>query len=382
MSQNKDRVRGSSQDAHRRGGWQVWVILVVGLLATALVASYMKSQVDGDTQREFDFVCREIRGKVLDRLSAHEQILRSGAAYVEHAGGVSRQEWRRFTERQKVDQQLPGIQGIGFALLIPRPQLAPHIQEIRAEGYPAYEVWPQGDREVYSAIIRLEPFTNRNLRAFGYDMLSEPLRRTAMERARDLDAAALSGKVTLVQETAQDVQAGILMYVPVYREGIPHGTVAQRRDALLGWVYSPYRMNDLMQGILGSWDRIGQKQIHLEVFDGDTLSSETLLCDSQSGGGKKTGTVSPLTLQIHIVSSGRSWTLRFTRAGDATSPKDYGKVWLVMFGGASTSLLLSGLFFSVLNTRFKAWKLALQLTAELRKVSGELSSVIESSSSP
>jgi CHASE1-domain containing sensor protein len=32
-----------------------------------------------------------------------------------------------------------------------------------------------------------------------------------MERARDQDAATLSGKVTLVQETGKDVQTGTLM---------------------------------------------------------------------------------------------------------------------------------------------------------------------------
>ncbi len=42
--------------------------------------------------------------------------------------------------------------------------------------------------------------TGRNLRAFGFDMYSEPVRRAAMEAARDTGAAALSGKVVLVQE--------------------------------------------------------------------------------------------------------------------------------------------------------------------------------------
>ena len=71
-----------------------------------------------------------------------------------------------------------------------------------------------------------------------------------MERAMDLNVATLSGKVILVQETDQEVQAGTLMYVPVYRKGMSTETVADRRAALYGWVYSPYRMNDLMQGIL------------------------------------------------------------------------------------------------------------------------------------
>ena len=105
-----------------------------------------------------------------------------------------RAEWHVFAERQKISRKLPGIQGFGLAKLVPPAQLAQHIQEIRSKGFPDYRIKPEGDRETYSAIIYLEPFADRNLRAFGYDMLSEPVSRAAMERARDLDEVALSGK--------------------------------------------------------------------------------------------------------------------------------------------------------------------------------------------
>jgi two-component system cell cycle sensor histidine kinase/response regulator CckA len=55
-------------------------------------------------------------------------------------------------------------------------------------------------RAFATSITHIEPFTGRNLRAFGFDMYSEPVRRAAMEAARDTGAAALSGKVVLVQE--------------------------------------------------------------------------------------------------------------------------------------------------------------------------------------
>ena len=357
-------VENTSAIAASNGVWQGWALLLACLIATALAAYYTKSDADRDAKREFDFVRKEIQIKIQDRLSAHEQILRDGSAFFDHPAGVTREDWHRFAERQKVDQHLPGIQGIGFALLIPPQNLAQHVQEIRAQGFPEYQVRPEGERESYSSIIYLEPFTNRNLRAFGYDMFSEPVRRAAMERARDQDAAALSGKVILVQETDQDVQAGTLMYVPVYRLGMPHDTVAQRRDALVGWVYSPYRMNDLMQGILSGWDLTGEKRIHLEIFDSETVSPDTLLYDSQPNGAQPNGHASRLTLQSKVVSSGRLWTLRFTQAGRLSSMTDYGNVWLVLFGGTSISLLISGLFF-VLNARFKALQKAGELSTEL-----------------
>lgn len=360
----------SSKGTKRHLAWQAWLLLLVGLFVTALATSYTKNQEDEVTAKEFNFVCNEIEGKIQDRLNAHEQILRSCAAFYEHSVYVTRQEWREFTERQKIEQQLPGIQGIGFARLIPRQKLAQHIQQIRDEGFPAYTVLPAGEREFYSSIVYLEPFKDRNLRAFGYDMLSEPVRRAAMERTRDYDVTSLTGKVILVQETNQDVQSGTLMYVPVYRKGMPRATIEQRRAALLGWVYSPYRMNDLMQGILGRWDLANNRRIRLEIFDGRQTTSNTMLYDSQPSDSQIAGSSSKLTIQRPLISSGRQWTLIFTRS--ATSLTEYGKVWLVLLGGILTSFLLAELSFNLYNTRYKARRLAEQLTADLQHVNTRL----------
>jgi hypothetical protein len=72
-----------------------------------------------------------------------------------------------------------------------------HTRAVRREGFPDYAVHPGGPRDPYTAIVFVEPFSGRNLRAFGFDMFQEPVRRAAMERARDQGRAALSGKVSL-----------------------------------------------------------------------------------------------------------------------------------------------------------------------------------------
>ena len=338
-------------------------VLLVGLLVTALVVQDAKMQFDRSARREFDFVCSEIQDKIVDRLKAHEQILRSGAAFFAAANDITRQDWRRFTTQLNLEQDLPGIQGVGFELLIPRARLAQHIQEVRAEGFPGYRVWPEGERDVYSAVIYLEPFTNRNCRVLGYDGLSEPVRRAALERARDDGVAALSGKIELVQETGQDIQAGTLMYVPVYHQGMPTGTVDQRRAALRGWVYSPYRMTDLLRGILGQADLVDTYRIHLKIFDGTQASAAALLYDSQSGANQPSGRTARLSLQQTVVLAGCHWTLHYTAID---SPAGDGIVWFVLLGGTSLTLLLAGFVFNLLNTRSKAEQIAQLLTQELR----------------
>jgi CHASE1-domain containing sensor protein len=212
----------------RRSAWPVWATLLAGLLCTALLTLVVRGEVEALARYELTFVSGEIADRIQARLAAHAQILRSGAALFDASEAVTREEWRAFVAGLRLDDQMPGIQGVGFSLLITPEQLQAHVDAVRREGFPDYRVWPEGERSLYSSILYLEPFSGRNLRAFGYDMFSEPVRRAAMEEARDRDIAALSGRVRLVQETDEDVQAGALMYVPVYRAGMP---VAEHRAA-------------------------------------------------------------------------------------------------------------------------------------------------------
>ena len=357
-----------------------WMVLVVGLILTATATLYLKSDVERNAEREFNFQCREIKNNIEQRLGEHARILLSGAALFDASDTVTRETWHAFTLHQKVEKQLPGIQGVGFSLLIPREGLTRHVMNMRREGFPEYQLKPVGDRAVYTSIIYLEPFSGRNLRAFGYDMFSEPVRRAAMERARDTDTAALSGKVVLVQETGTDVQAGALMYVPVYHKGLPIETVAQRRAAIQGWVYSPYRMNDLMRGILAGRNQKQEKQLHLQIFDSEQPSPQRLLYESYPRMDNKLFTEKRFTQQIPVDFNGHYWTLRFTQTGGGLTSVDYQRVWLTVGGGISITLLFA-LIHALMNTRAAAHRMAEKLTIELKESEQFATDVLDSLSS-
>lgn len=346
--------------------WRVsWVVLVISLLLTVAATRYMASIEERIAEQEFTSHCNEIQNKITKRLDNHARILQGGVAFFNASETVTREAWRIFNRAQKVEKQLPGIQGIGFSLLIPREELFRHVQAIRSEGFPEYNLKPDGDRQIYSSIIYLEPFSGRNLRAFGYNMFSEPVRRVAMEQARDTNDATLSGKVVLVQETGADVQAGALMYVPVYHKGMLAETVEQRRAAIHGWVYSPYRMNDLMQGILGD-SFLGKEQwLHLRVFDGAQPSPQSLLYECHSTGDKNLWPEERFTRLIPVDFNGQRWTLGVTQTGGGFFTVAYMSVWLTLFAGIQITFLLFALIRSLLHTRADALRIAGHLTEAL-----------------
>ena len=370
---------------HGSGSCNLWLalgLLAFGMTLSLTAALYVKSEAENAAEREFDFISNEIQLNIADRLASSAQVLYSGAALFDSSESVTREEWRIFTNQLRLEQQLPGIQGVGFALLIPPEQLDQHIQQIRDEGFPQYTVRPEGIRQIYSSIVYLEPFSGRNLRAFGYDMFSEPVRRAAMEQARDENSAVLSGKVVLVQETNEDVQAGTLMHVPIYRQGMPIETVEQRRAAIIGWVYSPYRMTDLMRGTLRNWEvEQGNQHAHLQVYDGDVISADTLLYDSRSDADKDLANPDSEYSKLTAVDlAGHRWTLRFAQVGGLSALTDYDSVWLILSGGTSISLLLFVLTLSLLRTQVNARRIAEELTIELRESEEKFRQFFEQSS--
>ena len=166
------------QSIVHKNTWMAWVLLFARLIVTIYASTYMVMEINAEAKKEFEFACSQIELRIDARMDAHEQILMGAAALFDASDEVTREKWHTFVLQQKVEQHLPGIQGIGFSLIIPRDRLAQHIKEIRSQGFPDYNVKPEGDREIYTSIIYLEPFSGRNLRAFSYDMFSEPVRRS------------------------------------------------------------------------------------------------------------------------------------------------------------------------------------------------------------
>jgi two-component system cell cycle sensor histidine kinase/response regulator CckA len=299
-----------------------------------------------------------IVSKVSERLEAYDQILRGAAGLFAATDDPTRDQFRRYVEALQIGHAYRGIQGVGFAAWIPPERLEEHVRAVRAGGFPEYAVKPEGVRAGYTSVVYLEPFTGRNRRAFGLDGFAEPTRREAMERARDLGDVATSGKVKLVQETETDVQPGVLTFFPVYGRGRATITEAERRDALSGWVYTPLRMRDLMEGILQAEPR----NIRLEIFDGPGLHPEVLLYDNFPGDAGAMLLSFTQSLQVNQ----RTWILRFTAGKPFLVANRQRPPAVDLAAMAFIALLLTGLSVALVASR-RARVREIELSRSLRE---------------
>nr|WP_315253508.1 CHASE domain-containing protein [uncultured Flavobacterium sp.] len=344
--------------------WKSLGILFVGFIITFGVSNYVNQDEVSQSQKEFVLASNEIKTKIYLRINLHMQFLINASSFFEASQLVTRKEWEQFNKFSTVNENFMGVQGFGFSAIVKKEQLKKHIQDIRKEGLSKYTVYPNGDRAVYTSVIYLEPFNERNARVLGFDMFTEPVRHKAMEQARDYKMPVLSGKVVLRQETQKDVQAGTLIYVPVYNKDVPLNTIAERRSAILGWVFSPFRMVDLMKSILGSSDLKDDENIRLKVYDDAIISQNSLLFDSHKNRIKNSSDTRIRTRKLPVLFNNKKWTLVFSQP--LRSPFFFSaKTLIIAIGGMIISLLLFALSYSLLITKQRAKSIAGRLSLDL-----------------
>ncbi|MBW8327418.1 MAG: CHASE domain-containing protein [Prolixibacteraceae bacterium] len=339
------------------------LILMLGLVFTFVIT--YSDFLDNKRLRNHDFesVCHSFESKILIQLKANAQVLYSSAAFISSSDTITREEWKEFQYLNKSFTELPGIRGIGFLAVIPAKHLSEFEQRIRKEGFPEFKVYPQGIRDFYTSVIYLEPLAGRNLLALGYDGYSDPIRQKAMVLSRDNDKAMISDKVFLIQEVEAQKSAGTLMFVPVFKRGSLEPSIDERKSSIMGWVFCPFDMDDLLKGILGEWDF---EAMRLSVYDENLLVPEKLLFDSDLAFNIQHDALPKAECRVPMDFNGKVWTLHFTSYYH-NNQLFTGGVALVLFLGFLISVLLFVLAISFINARAKSVKIQ-KLNEELKKV--------------
>ncbi len=366
-SSTVDRLAKSVSAIH--GSKTAWIVLLVSLVITVAAYQLSSEQVESRGRDRFDFRATEIVHAIEERMAHYEQALQGGVALFNAIDNVNRKAWHDYVDSLNLDETLPGIQGMGYAIPVAAADKEAVEQRIREEGFPEFAIQPSGDRPEYSTIIYLEPFDWRNQRAFGYDMWSNDMRRAAMARARDEGVAATSGIITLVQETDTNVQAGFLTYLPVYSTKMVPPTVKQRRAAFRGWVYAPFRAGNLMAGVLGSEDL----NIGFEIYDGTAVTDEALLYQSLENVSSDVA----FTRTDQVVLQGRPWLIRFYSNNSLLTVGEAKLPVYVLVAGLIVDVLLFYVIVTLHLLNQRARKLALQLDEKYQQATVDLRKHLE-----
>jgi diguanylate cyclase (GGDEF)-like protein/PAS domain S-box-containing protein len=338
-----------------------WLVLAICLLATYQLWKNARKETQLALQTEFNFNALDASRRLARQMLAHEQLLRGVQGMFAASASVTRAEFHAYVNTLDLEKNYPGIQGLGFTLLIAKEKKDSHLAAVRREGFPAYSIRPDGVRDSYTSVLYLEPFSGRNLQAFGYDNYADPVRRAAMEGARDNGLCTISAKLKLVQEADSGVQAGFLMWLPVYKSDAAHNTLAERRDNLLGWVGASFRMDDLMASIFDEHD----KQIDMEIYDGEEMSDQTLMHDADKIRRDK-GSPDSSFQSVSLLEIGRhNWTLVLSSLPGFDQRQNDQKPRFIALAGITVSILLALIAWILVHSRYRALQFSQALSHEL-----------------
>ena len=346
-------------------------VLLAGLLVTALIGRSEQARLHAESNVAVLEQANALAARIKQRLVAYEIALRGGASLFAATAYPSRQQWRAYVDALDLANAFPGLRAVGFAAWLEPGQVEAFGNRVRNEGFPDFQIWPPGPRAEISTIVYIEPFDAANLRAFGFDMYSEPVRREAMRAARDSARPTLTGPVALVQDAGAVHPAAVLMYLPVYQYGAAIDTVAQRRAALAGWVYAPFRPADLVTGV----GRDAGRPLFVRLFDGRLPDARTLLYSDESPAPAVAGAGGG-SARVPIEVLGRVWVLEAQAMPEPAGEALLGSrmPWKPLAGGALISLLLFAVVWSMTTTRDRAHALAQTMTLALRRANEELDS--------
>jgi two-component sensor histidine kinase/CHASE1-domain containing sensor protein len=238
----------------RRGGTKRWLaryplglplaaFLLVALI-TALSVVAIEQGVDARAAAQQRTRAGAISSALERRANAGSAYLRAGAALLATLDDVPAVRFSRFVSELRLDSDYRGAEGIGWAPVVLPADVAGFNQMLAGEGNGTARLHPAlaAGQPFAAPVELLQPDTERNRRAIGFDMYSEPVRRAAMIEAERTGRPTASGKVVLQQE-GDASGAGFLIYMPVFEPAASGRT-------LRGYIYSPFNAQDFLESAL------------------------------------------------------------------------------------------------------------------------------------
>ncbi|MGI8733358.1 MAG: CHASE domain-containing protein [Pyrinomonadaceae bacterium] len=343
-----------------------YFVLVLSLVSTAFFAFYVWRTAEAKDSARFTTTAQELSSYVRGRPRLYIEVLRAGAGLFAISPSVSPSQFHNFVERLELKDQYPGAEGIGYLARVKGDQKEAYLAARRQQGLRDFQIWPEQEKDEYNPVVYFEPLDEHQHAIVGYDMSTEPARRTAMETARDTGLPAATARVLLKHEDEPNSEPGFLIYAPVYENDRTPTTVEERREALSGFVFSQFRAAEFIKAVMAIKN---VTDVDVRLHDGLEATNENLFCDTaaESGAGE-TGTRPRLNAASVVDVASRSWTVVASSRPEFFAATNRNSVYHTASAGILVSLLLFGLTHSQVKSRASSERSAAELLASESKV--------------
>ncbi|MBC7915138.1 MAG: CHASE domain-containing protein, partial [Pyrinomonadaceae bacterium] len=320
-------------------------LIVLFVLLAFSFAAYQGARTASVDRRSKIFESRVqiLTGDLKNRMTDYIQILKGCQGLFYASDSVTSNDWKIYNTNLKVSENYPGIQAIAYAPYISRKQTSNLEQQVN-QGKTNFRVKSTFKNKFLTPVLYIQPFTYRNLRAWGYDLYSDPVRREAIDRAILSGDAAITKKITLVQETGNNIQPGFLIFMPIYRIGHNFHSPESRRQNASGVVANVFRAYDLMKVVFKQYN-----DLNIQVYDGTETKLANLLYNSNpvvAADFFLSNRRFDFKSNTSILIAGNPWSIVVTPKQQFGSVLERQQPALILVFGLSISILLFMLTFN------------------------------------
>jgi serine phosphatase RsbU (regulator of sigma subunit)/CHASE1-domain containing sensor protein/anti-sigma regulatory factor (Ser/Thr protein kinase) len=335
-------------------------VLLIALLLTVIAWYYVHRVVEVQNHGRFEESTLATQEALERRTKAYLDAMFGARGLFYASESVTRKEWDNYVEGIEPADRFEGLQALGYAQRVDPEQRESFMRRTQDEGLPAMrpDLNPGGERSVYFPLTRIGPLGKANQSMLNYDLYTEDVHKKAMDLARDSGEPRATETVYVLGEAPRNsaadlaLQKGFVVYLPIYQEGEPQGSVGERRRALRGFIVGSFVSNELVDGIFkGSFD----PAIDFEVYDGGNPASSPSIYDRDGiRRDEKKRDEFLFFKESRILVAGREWTLYFTTLPAFEQGAESNLPPFVLASGLVMSLLIFGITLLVVRSRTRA----------------------------
>ena len=322
----------------------VAAVLAVGVLLSAAVFVGMRADERDHAKWDFEQSSHDHVSALWKTLEMDFLVMRSLQSFYAGSESIDQNEFNAFITPLIEDH--PSIRAV---------QWAPSVRDKDgAEQFPVEWVEPR----------------NANVASIGFNLASNPSCMEAIRQSCDTGRLAMTSKMMLPYELGD--QAGVRVFLPVYKKDTSLTTVEKRRENLSGFIVGVLRLKGIAEESLASLTPVG---IDISLFDDSAPPSERTLYSYSSrtrildiASGKKNQLPAErddFSFAMKKKVAGRQWTIVCAASTQFLADR----ITFYPWAGAAGMLLLTGLLATYLLRR---GRMAAILAENERKLRGIL----------
>jgi signal transduction histidine kinase len=349
----------------------------LGILAIALIAAvFTYRQVDRRADQELDERARNVAQAIDRRIETYTEKLFGVRGAFAGSREVSHAEYETFLGTQEVGRRYPGVLALGFADLLPDANRQAFIRASDRDargaglGYPDLVIRPNAERPGTVAVTYLHPVAE-NRSAYGFDLMSEAARRTALVLARDGARPVATAPIRLVTETTD--QEGLLIMLPRYEGRDQRPPADQRLERFRGAAFVAIRLPDLIRSAVST-----EPGVDLEIYDvgaAGAVPSRLRAGDEAfdlRGGAQAPSADGEESRIFDLQTAGRQWRVYYATEEDLVGGTERAVPWLILILGLVVAALAAAAVSFARSAQARAVRIADQMTADLQASQTEL----------